>query len=690
MSGGFDGWRGASTAAAGAATFPGYGGTPPNIGPNVGTAGVSPLAERSDARPGQNLVAQWTLGAANRRVYLVDGVNGVDDAAHAGFLDGGSANFPISGATIAATAKKTLGALLSIFPPYGAGRDVEIIIANGGVNTTGTYVDGLHSFMQGTYGYNYKSPLVRGTGTNTTAGATAFAGNAADLAYLGGVTCAGCNSAGYNVIGTPTNQVFQLQKAGGGAAAIPAEPAAPLMWRIRGASTNAQNANVYRAASIVAGTDTVTAATAFGTVPTVGNGDVYFLEQAGVSIAGGNFVGPPLVQTAGFQGMIVAGIIIGTGFNTSQVGLHFAFSGITGNPGAFDSQIFSQQTYQHSTGGTITCGGGLHVAGAWFQAGGRFDVKEFCTETITTVNECSFVNWKRGSVAGTGCYFSGAAGTDHSTVTSIGPADAESQLKCRVLGSASTPGAGIVLSNMRAVTGNVDVSGVGARPGVLLVNSQVFQAVNSRFTGTTGNTDVGVAFGTTTSNGTSTWNANGNTGNTLTGTGGDIRLFTPAGVAFTIAWAQANATGIADGRGSLIVGAGGGPVGILKFSGAIVSSAIGATVSYLADTGAQLIAANLGAQRYPTSLRLMTRLRVTKLVGAGVLTNNVTATLYKSGVATTMTVTILAADAAFTKYVDSAHPILFLDSDDFDLRLDNAADVLAGILLVSAGLEYAA
>jgi hypothetical protein len=73
-----------------------------------------------------------------------------------------------------------------------------------------------------------------------------------------------------------------------------------------------------------------------------------------------------------------------------------------------------------------------------------------------------------------------------------------------------------------------------------------------------------------------------------------------------------------------------------------------------------------------------------------VTTNNVTATVYKNGVATTMTVTILAADAANTKYADSAHPRLFADGDDFDVRLDDAgADVLAGTLPVSAQIEFA-
>ncbi len=128
-----------------------------------------------------------------------------------------------------------------------------------------------------------------------------------------------------------------------------------------------------------------------------------------------------------------------------------------------------------------------------------------------------------------------------------------------------------------------------------------------------------------------------------------------------------------------------------KFSGAIQTSAGGATIAYLADGGSEIAAAaaNLGAQSYPTSERLVLRLRVNKLTGAGVTTNNVTATLYINGVATAMQVSVLAASAAGSKFVDSAHPLCLREGDDYDLRLDDAADVLAGTLRVSAALECA-
>lgn len=128
-------------------------------------------------------------------------------------------------------------------------------------------------------------------------------------------------------------------------------------------------------------------------------------------------------------------------------------------------------------------------------------------------------------------------------------------------------------------------------------------------------------------------------------------------------------------------------VGRLKFSGAIVTSGTTATTSYLADCGAQLQVSNLGPQRYPTSRMKVEVLRVTK--GNGSVLNDIMCTLYRNGSATSMQVTILAADPANTKYVDGDHPVTFDDGDDYDLRLDDdSADVLHGTLPVAAQLEY--
>jgi len=590
------------------------------------------------AQPG---IADWATGAANRRVYLVDGVNGND--ANTGYLDGGSANFPISAATIAATALKTIEALEARFPKYGAGRSVEIIIANGGSNTAATYTGGLHSFLQGSYGWDYKSPLVRGTGTNATAGVTAFDGTAAELAYLGGVTCTGCSSSGYNPIGAPTNRIIQMQQVGGAAAALPAEPSAPLMWRLRFDSATATPAlrNVSRTVGVVSG-DTVTLTTILPAVPTTS--DVFYLEQAGVTIAGGNFAGPALEQSRGFQGMIVAGISIGSAFITSQVAIHFSFAGMSGSPGAFDSSITSQLTYQHMAGGVITCAGGLHIAGSWFQArGGVFDVGEFVTEGVLTLNELSFLNWKRGSVSGGLVNIAGTIGTDQATVTSLGPLDSENQLKCRVLSG------GIVFSNTRVVIGNIDVTGAAARPAIKLINSQVFQGLGSRVTGATGNTDVGVGFSDSVNSGTSSWNMNGNTGNTLTGTSGDVRTESSP-IVFggeIITWAQA-ATGVSDARGNVIVGPGAPfPLRSLN-SGTVIDRPI--TASNLAGSGTAVVQADANGLLSRGSAGAAAPADATYITQTpnAVLTNEQALSLLSSGVLSSVTATGVVSSTAFT------------------------------------------
>lgn len=544
-----------------------------------------------------NSVATWAVGAANRRVYLVDTVNGVDDGAHAGYLDGGSAVFPISGGTIAATAKKTLEAVEAIFPKYGAGRSVEIIIANGGTNTTGTYTGGLQSFMNGTYGWDFKSPMVRATGTNTTAGATAFAGDSADLIYLGGVTAASCNTAGYNPTGTPTTSVIQLLKVGGGAAALPAEPAAPLGWRVRFSSSTTTTAlrNIARVVTKVAGTDTITVISALPATPAAG--DVLYLEQAGVVMAGGNFTGPPTNQGLAIAGLTVAGILFNSTLNY-QGGIHFAFSGGT-NASFFASNVSVRQQYVHPTAGTITPGGGFHASTQWFQTrGGTIDVHGIVSETTTNIDTVTHVNWKNGSVAGTGLIVTGTIGNNAGTITSIGSTAAESGHQVsRVLASSAIVGAGVNFTNAKVQVGNIDITGAGSRAAILCLNSDVTQLRDSAITGSTGNTDVGLAFSTSSAGafvnyGGSRWIINSGVTNTVTGSLGNVRTEDSATVATgeVITWAQA-ANGIFDAKMNGIVGSGAAfPIRALN-SGTVLSGGT-VTITSLAGTGTRIVTAS--------------------------------------------------------------------------------------------------
>ena len=88
---------------------------------------------------------------------------------------------------------------------------------------------------------------------------------------------------------------------------------------------------------------------------------------------------------------------------------------------------------------------------------------------------------------------------------------------------------------------------------------------------------------------------------------------------------------------------------------------------------------------FPTSEKLALRLRVRLADGA--LTLDATATVYKNGVATGMTVTIPAGSAVGTKFVDSTHATLFVEGDDYDVRVDAAGG--STDILVSAQIEWA-
>ena len=508
----------------------------------------------------QNLVAQWLTGAANRRVYLVDGKNGND--ANPGFLDGGSAVFPISAVTVAATAKKTVEALDLIFPRVGAGRCVEVIIANGGSNTTGVYTGGLHNFLTGVVGYDFKS-LVRGTGTNTTAGATAFAGDANDATYLGGVTCAGCNAGGYTVIGTPSTTVVQLQKNGGGAASLPAEPAAPLGWRMRGDASGARNANVSIDVVAIGGAaDTITVLTPYGTLPQVG--DVFYLEQAGVQLtaAAWNGGGPGQFASNNLPMLSLAGIM-NVGTNVTNAQLCFAFCGNLSAPGLFNCGITSRPFYAHPTLGTLTTGGGFHNVGNCFIGrGSTIDMHAHTCEGLLTIDEVSYLNWKNGNVVGAGATVNGCGGMDHPTVTSFGSAGVENFVPVRCIG-----GTGFVFNNCRAAVGALSVTGVGANPGLIFNASQVMQLAGGLWTGSAGNTGVGLSFPNTPTGASVVYTVNNV--NTLTGAEGDVSMSDGT----VVTWAQA-AAGIIDTNGNEIYGLGAAPLGT-KVASAATAVALG-------------------------------------------------------------------------------------------------------------------
>lgn len=649
-------------------------------------AGITVGGAAPNLTVGQVIAAEWTLGAATRRIYLVDGVNGSD--ANVGFLDGGSSVFPISAGTITATAKKTIEALAAIFPRVGNGRTAEIIIA------AGTYTGSLGALLSGINGYAFNYPIIRGTATNATAGVTAFDGTAADNTFLGAVTVTGMNTAGYHPTGVPTTQVIPCLTLGGADPAFPAEPAAPLGWRIRfdSATTTAALRNICRMVSIVAeggGVGTLTTATTLPAVPVAG--DTFYLEQAGVVLPGGvltGCVGTTFDGTAAFRPPQVVGLRCNSALSSLGSSLFFAFSGLPSGNTFASGAFVSESLFISASNGNLTVGGGLVVAGSLFSLGSALSLKKLVCTTTFTAQAPLFLSVKE-FVFGTGASVTGSIGTDSTSVTCFGSENASTgQLSSRVL---STTTNGLAIVNSKIVLGQIDFQGQGAHSAVLLNESDVFQHAatgGTALTGQTGNTLVGLSL-----LGASKYVKNfASPHNTVTGTTGDVLV----GAASTIAvsWAALEATGIVTGSGDRVVGPV-GPLGIAgKFSGAIVTSAIGATASYLADSGSALAVANLATpQRYPTSLRLLTRLRVVVSTVVGALSNAVTATVYQgtgggAPAATAMRVSIPAGTAAGAGFSDVAHPLLALDGDTFDVRLDDVgADAGAGTMAVSATVE---
>lgn len=624
--------------------------------------------------------ANWTLGLC--RVYAIDFVNGLDT--NKGFADpatSSAGNYAVACAAAGAVAKKTFAGLSAIFPKFGAGRLVEIVIANGGSNTVQNYAEDIGLIVNGVEGYGSGCPAVRGTGTNTTAGCTAFDGSVADVTYQGGITVTGLNAAGYNPVGASTSSL-PCQLAGGGAAALPAEPAAPLGWRVRfdAATTTVGLRNQCRQIAQVSGGNTIVPQTAFSNAPA--NADVFYIEQAGVTWSVAANLSGGGVGTAAPNGMQFSGLRSTTSVELQSGRYHFSFFGCGSLVPAGGTFCFGEITTTQfylppvaALGASILVGGGLRSEGVTsiIVDAGLIKLAGLVSVGNLSVSGTGVIQW----LAGCYCPLLSMSFRSQSVVfKGLSPlANDIGAASNVVLALPRCEGGFITAGECVFAIGTCVIENCTARAAVEIQGHNIvtFASVVS---GTTGNNDVGLDL----------QNSIGSlvillATPTVTGALGDIRL---AGGQI-ITWAQAVATGIQDSQGNRIIGVGAPPLGWTHFSGAIIGGA-GATVSYLGDAGIIGAVNQTTAFRRATSLRLMLRLRVTSISNTSA--NAVTCTLYKNGVATAMQVSIPAATAANTKFVDSAHPILFADGDDLDLRLDDAADVGAQVN-VSAGLEWA-
>jgi hypothetical protein len=606
--------------------------------------------------------ATWPI--ATTRFFAVDGILGNDT------------NLGYSDVTMAAAgikAKKTIAALAIILPVDGLGRKAEVAIKST------NYAEDIGLLFNGRVGYS--NLCVRGTDTNATAASVAFAGDAADATFVGGVTVTGLNAPGYNPIGAPTNLVVQLQKAGGGAAALPAEPAAPLGWRVRfdSATTTVALRNICRQVMQVAGTDTVSLSSILPAVPVAA--DICYLEQAGVvfTVAG---VIADCVPTINGRNQIVG--IRNTGTVTvAAANLAFAFCGGNALLGNTSCRIANNITYTSPSLGALTPGSGFRAETAISLTDVILSTNiGLVSGTTLTVTNSTNWSWSTGCVTGT-------------STTLINVRDAASaQLVTQILGSTATIGApralgAVILRSCSGLLGNFSITGALANPALSLqgmCDIQFGQGGTATPTGATNNNDVGMdlqgAVGC----------RNGIPGGvvpTLTGGLGNVRLANGTIITWTTL-----ATGLVDYAGNQAIdhngNAGGSthpPCGKLCFTG-LVLGGVGATFSYLTGDGLTGAVNQLIALRRMLSRTTVVRVACTVLLDTSV--NATTLTLFKNNVATGIVVNIPAATAANTKFnVTAAGGVFYTDNDDFDLRLDDGAGDAGGQVQVSATLEYA-
>lgn len=687
-----------------AGPWPGFGGVPPAVGPasiagatglasDAGHthAGVAVVASGSPdlavataaatATLTQKIAADWTVGLC--RVYAVDGSVAASGTGFADPATNSAADYAVACAAAGAVAVKTFADLAAILPKDGAGRTCEIVIA------AGTYVGGLDVFLSGRSGYLGGIPAIRGTVTSTTAGCTKFDGSLADCQMDGAVTGTGLNAAGYNPTGAPTTTVVQCLQVGGAAPAFAAEPAIPGGLRVRfdAATSTAALRNVIRDITKVATANTLTLDSALPAVPAAA--DVFYIEQPGVICPASN-ISTSNVQpsnSASISGIACSGALT---LRDARFNVSFCTTTSFNASNAMLCDIF--HSMRHPVRGTIQVGPTRSSGATTLTA---------CRQTYPNLWSVGGFTLTAPATAGTNSQTSPlfAAGfTLQTTVigvsTELGGTGALGTPGPRIIGPGSE--AGLKVQGFAGdIATQVDITGCGAKPaidieGVGLTISLGLSSNTPTITGSTGNTDVGLNLQRARN---CVIMLNTNALPTVTGTAGDVRIcdgVSSAGI--IISWAQA-ALGIVDAAGNRFVagptGVGvasaNGPTGTVPFSGAVLGG-VGATLSWLANSGIVGAVNQTTRPGFVTSMRLFRRLRVRVVTNTMTGANVLTVELYKGGVATGQKVTYAVGASGTT--VDSSHPILFSDTDQYDVRASMSAADVGAIVELSACLEF--
>ncbi len=536
------------------------------------------------------IVANWPIGIP--RIYAVDTVNGND--ANKGYADPVSSSAAdVAAATQAAglVAKKTYTGFGSIFPLQGAGRRAAV------VSNQGTYSDSLLAAINGMQGY--AQFVARGTGTNATAGVTAFDGSAADLIYVGAVTAPSMNAGGYNPTAGATTTVIPCRINGGGTVTFPAEPGSPVGYRIRFSSSTATAALRNVTAAIVGASGaTLTLSNNTALPATPGTGDVFYIEAPGVvtpvptSPQGFRITGNGLT---GFMSNFFVGINM-TGLLYPQGDMFLAFSNLgglsagNGVPLSIDSTGHTQGLYVYVDGVSFPRVGGAGRIDGFI----NFDfgdnaislpayVLNGTSSPPVAVSDSQSFYVGDGAVVYPRLAIGGKQAGSFAGVT-LGGASAIGERPLRIISDGAQPAA-LSMNSMNGTLGAIVATQAGAHPAIK-ISGQSWVTMLNLVSGSAGNTDVGVdltgAFSTTIVLVTQP---------TVTGTLGDLRLCTGT----IVTWAQASA-GIVDACGNKVGSSTWAPLTVSTAGTSITGLGTGHvnatsdrlvvdTTTYLPDTG---------------------------------------------------------------------------------------------------------
>ncbi len=649
--------------------------------------------------PSQN--AGWDSAAI--RIFAVDGENG--DDGNIGFattvLNPTAAEYSAACAAAGLVAKRTFNGAAQVFPKEGAGRRAVILIASGDY-TADLGFGRLMSYLSG-YADGY--PLVRGTITDETAGSVAFAGDVADSMMAGLVTGAGMFAAGYNPIASPTLGSIQCQQVGGGAPGFTSELGLPVGQRLRFAidtATAILQGLCFQIIRVI-GTDTLVLDANPLVVGSPSVDDVFFIEQYGVVLNENIIVQaetPPLFDvTDPNVGMQLAGLGNGPGgamefINIAALLVCCATDFCVVNGGSFRTPSFGFTERPLLPIGFRRpgrCGGGWRSGSSFDAEWTRLGLEGFVSLGQTTFTRPQALSLIYSTVAqNVNIYsFDGTVGVTTGAENSPDSVNLGRHLAGPVLDPDRVPRivgdgtcAPLVIWDSRVEMGWLKITGAGGFPEIEIHDRSQLR-ISGPLSGDGTDTDVGLDLTNAVG---SLVEISAAIAPTLSGSLGDIRLRMPFPGVAIISWAQAIATGIVDYAGNRVFAVA-APVAAVKcFTGALLGGA-GAALSYCADDALALLVANaVIPTRYPTSLRLLTRLRVMTLAAStNILVNTVT--LYQNGLATLMSVTIPAGTAAFTKFSDVAHPILFSDGDDIALVISNTGADVGAQTIIAATLE---